>query len=216
MIKVLLVDDHTMFREGLKKLILEDPEIEFVEEADNGLAAAIKAGVYDPDVVIMDYDMPIYNGIYGTKEILKQFPTMPVMLLSMFNDKEHIFEAINAGVRCYLNKMAKSQEMIQAVKALYNGGTWFKGEIAEKISSYVVDNVNGQNKHREKEALTQRQKQIVSLFADGHTATEISKILSLSIQTIQVHKSNIYKKLYIHNNTELVRYAIRNNLTKVT
>jgi DNA-binding NarL/FixJ family response regulator len=203
-----------MFREGLRKLIIDDADFESVDEADNGLDAVIKAGINPPDVVIIDYDMPIYNGIYGTKELIKQQPGIPVLFLSMFKDREHIFEAIKAGAKGYVNKMTKTDELVKAAKALYNGGTWFKGEIAEVISSFVIDNVKGQVKFQSEDVLTHREKEITSLFAEGFSASEISTKLSISKQTVQVHKANIFKKLNLHNSTELLRYAIRNNLTK--
>ncbi|MEI6899513.1 MAG: response regulator transcription factor [Bacteroidota bacterium] len=213
-INLLIVDDHMMFREGVRKIIMEDPDFEMVSEAENGLDAVIQAGINPPNVVIIDYDMPIYNGIYGIKELLKQQPGLPILLLSMFKDKEHIFEAINAGAKGFLNKMAKTQELIIATKAVYNGETWFKGEIAEIISSFVVDNAKGHMKLQTDDILTTREKEITSLFAEGFSAQEISAKLSISKQTVQVHKANIFKKLNLHNNTELLRYAIRNNMTK--
>jgi DNA-binding NarL/FixJ family response regulator len=213
-IKILIADDHVMFREGLRKIILSDSDFESVEEAENGLEAVIKAGKNPPDVILMDYDMPLYNGIYGIKEILKQQPGIPVMLLSMFKDKEHIFEAINAGAKGYMDKMTKTDELIVGIKELFLGSTWFKGVIAEIISNYVVETSRGSIKFQNGSILSHREKEIISLFAEGLSAGEISEKLSISKQTVQVHKANIFKKLNIHNNIELLRYAIKNNMTK--
>lgn len=211
----MIADDHVMFREGLRKIILSDNDFESVEEADNGLEAIIKAGKNPPDVVLMDYDMPMYNGIYGIKELLKQQPGLPIMLLSMFKDKEHIFEAINAGAKGYMNKMTRTEELITGIKELYNGSTWYKGEVAEIISSYVVESTKGHIKFQSESILSHREREIIALFAEGLSAAEISDQLSISKQTVQVHKANIFKKLKIHNNVELLRYAMKNNLAKI-
>jgi DNA-binding NarL/FixJ family response regulator len=214
-IKLLIVDDHAMVREGLSRMLGEDSFIGQIEEAKNGLAAVIKAKEMQPDVIIMDYDMPHYNGIYGTKELLKESPDAKVLMLSMFQTKELILEAIQAGVKGFVLKEGNAEELIGAIKAVHAGQTWYKGNVAEIIAPYLIAASTGQQKTPQKSNLSNREKEILCLFAEGLSAKEIGEKLNISKRTVEVHKSKIFKKLYIHNTAELIRYAIRNNLTKL-
>ncbi len=214
-IKLLIVDDHAMVREGLSRMLAEDSFIGQIEEAKNGLAAVIKAKEMRPDVIIMDYDMPHYNGIYGTKELLKEYPGAKVLMLSMFQTKELILEAIQAGVKGFVLKEGNADELVGAIKAVHAGQTWYKGNVAEIIAPYLIAASTGQPQPQQKSNLSKREKQILCLFAEGLSAKEIAEKLSISKRTVEVHKSKIFKKLYIHNTAELIRYAIRNNLTTV-
>ena len=214
-IKLLIVDDHAALCEGMQKICSEDIDIELVEVASNGLEAILKAAKNKPDVVIMDYEMPAYNGIYSSKELIKQQPGIPILLLSMFCDKEHIIEAIHAGVKGYLSKEARMQEILLAVKALYNQGTWFKGEVAEIITPYLIDSATGQSKLHSKNELTSRETEITCLFAEGKTSIEIGRKLNISKRTVEVHKANIFKKLNLKSTIELLRYAIHHNIVKI-
>ncbi len=211
-IKLLIVDDHAALREGMQKIFSEDADIESIEEAGNGLDALLKASKNKPDVVIMDYEMPKYDGIYASKELLKQYPGLPVLLLSMFGDKEHILEAIRAGVKGYLSKEVRTSEILLAVKALYNRGTWFRGEIAEMITPYLIDTVSGQPLLHADRGLTSRETEIIRHYADGKTSSQIGKKLGISKRTVEVHKANIFKKLNVNSSIELLRYAIHNNI----
>ncbi len=214
-IKLLVVDDHAVLREGIKEIFAKDTDIETIEEASNGLDAVLKAGKNRPDVVVMDFEMPKYNGIYAAKEMIKQQPNLPILLLSMFNDKEHILEAINAGVKGYLGKDAKLHEILLAVKELHNRGTWFKGEIAEIITPYLIATASGQSNSDSNNGLTPREIEITCLYAEGKKSIEIGSKLNISKRTVEVHKANIFKKLNLSSSIELFRYAIRNNLVKI-
>jgi DNA-binding NarL/FixJ family response regulator len=214
-IKLLIVDDHAMVREGLSRMLGEDSFVGQIDEAKNGLAAVIKAKEMQPDVIIMDYDMPHYNGIYGTKELLKESPDAKVLMLSMFQTKELILEAIQAGVKGFVLKEGNADELIGAIKAVYSGQTWYKGNVAEIIAPYLIAASTGQQQTPQKGSLSKREKEILCLFAEGLSAKEIGEKLNISKRTVEVHKSKIFKKLYIHNTAELIRYAIRNNLTKL-
>lgn len=214
-INLLIVDDHVVLREGIQELFARDTDIGSIEEASNGLDAILKAGKNRPDVVVMDFEMPKYNGIYAAKEMIKQQPGIPILLLSMFNDKQHILEAIKAGVKGYLSKDARIQEILLAVKALHNRETWFKGEIAEIITSYLIDSSSGHSSLQTSSGLTPRETEITCLYAEGKTATEIGKKLSISKRTVEVHKANIFKKLSIKSTIELLHYAIHHNIVKV-
>lgn len=202
-----------MVSDGFRELLLNVDMITEVDQAKNGLEAASKAKEVLPDLVIMDYDLPVYNGIYGIKEILAVFPQMPILMVSVYKRKEIIVEAIHAGVKGFLPKEARAEEMIQAVKALSEGKYWFKGIIAEVAIEQLAE--HSRKKHQPKSLLTKRQIEIVLLLAQGLKHDEIAGELNISPRTVEVHKRNIFKKLHISSNTELLRYAIKNKLVEI-
>lgn len=214
-IKLLIVDDHSLVREGLIRMLAEDPSFVMISEAKNGLTALMKAREMNPDVVIMDYDMPHYNGIYGTRELMKEQPDVKVIMLSMYQTKEFIMEAIQVGVKGFILKEASSEELITAVKAVYNGSTWFKGPVAEIITPYLIAATTGQQPVTSQKTLSARELEVLCLFAEGLTAKEIALQLQISKRTVEVHKAKVFKKLDIHNATELIRYAVKHNLIKI-
>ncbi|MDY0077492.1 MAG: response regulator transcription factor [Bacteroidales bacterium] len=212
--KILIVEDHNMVREVLSKLMRDADKKYQVVEAKNGLEAVLKAHEEKPDVVIMDYDMPVYNGIFASRKLQQELPDIPVLMLSMYQSKEHIMDAVQAGVKGYLPKEARSEELLEAVKALKKGGNWFKGDVAEIIAANISLSENKKVK-RKKSNLTPRELQLIQHFAEGMQSAEIAELCYISKRTVEVHKSNIFKKLGIRNNTELIRYAIRNQLVKI-
>ena len=215
-IKLLIVDDHSMVREGLIRMLSEDTSFGLIAEAKNGLTAVMKAREMRPDIVIMDYDMPHYNGIYGTRELLKELPEVKVLMLSMYQSKELILEAIQVGARGFILKEASADELVMAVKAVHNGNTWFKGPVAEIITPFLISQATGQSSESSTKALSARETEILCLFAEGLSAKDIGERLSISKRTVEVHKAKIFKKLDIHNTAELIRYAVKNNLIRIT
>ena len=212
--KILIVEDHNMVREVLSKLMRDADKKNQVVEAKNGLEAVLIAHETKPDVVIMDYDMPVYNGIFASRKLQQELPNIPILMLSMYQSKEHIMDAVQAGVKGYLPKEARSEELLEAVKALKKGGNWFKGDVAEIIAANISLSENKKVK-RKKSNLTPRELQLIQHFAEGMQSAEIAELCYISKRTVEVHKSNIFKKLGIRNNTELIRYAIRNQLVKI-
>lgn len=212
--KILLADDHALVREGLKKLLLGSGHVKSVVEAENGIEAAEKAISEPFDVVVLDYEMPKCNGIYASKRIIEIKPDLPILMVSMFQSKEHISDAVKAGVKGFLPKESKSEYFLAAVLSLGNGNTWFKGQVAEFIAEEIVKKQQGK-KAKNKSLLTKRESQLLILFAEGLSSIEIANGLHISRRTVEVHKASIYKKLGVKNNTELIRYAIRNNLISV-
>lgn len=215
-IKLLIVDDHSMVREGLIRMLSEDTSFGMISEAKNGLTAVMKAREMKPDVVIMDYEMPHYNGIYGTRELLKEIPEVKVLMLSMFQTKEFIMEAIQVGVRGFILKEAGADELIMAIKAVYNGGTWFKGPVAEIITPFLISQATGHVPDNSPKVLSARETEILCQYAEGLSAKEIGEKLNISKRTVEVHKAKIFKKLDIHNTAELIRYAVKNNLIRIS
>ncbi len=214
-IKVLLADDHAMVRGGIKALLDLDPEIGAMKEACNGHEAIQMAREFEPDVVVMDYEMPNFNGIYATREILKENSDIRVILVSAYLSREHVMEGIHAGIRGFLPKEAKTSELVTAIKALNAGETWFKAHVAEMIAPSLIDCMKTGNKVKRNGGLTNREREIVTMLASGLSPRVIAEKLSISKRTVDVHKSNVFKKLKINNISELVRYAIKQGLVKI-
>lgn len=213
--RVLLVDDHELVRGGIRSLLAKEPSIGEMDEAGNGHEAVCKARDFKPDVVLMDYEMPNFNGIYATREILKENPDTKIVLLSAYLSRDHVMEGVHAGIRGFLPKEVTTGEMIEAIKAIAAGETWFKGDVAELIAPSLIDHIKSGQKVKINGGLTRREREIVALLAGGMTPRYIAGKLSISKRTVDVHKSNVFKKLKINNISELVRYAIRQGLVKL-
>ncbi len=214
-IKLLLVDDHALVRSGVRSLLSQSPAIGNIREASNGHEAVKIASQFKPDVIVMDYEMPNYNGIYATREIVNSDPDVKIIMVSAYLSHNHIVEGIQAGIQGFLPKEAKTSELVKAIEALAAGETWFKGIVAELIAPSLVDVIKSGQRPRGNGALTRREKEIVSLLAGGLPPKAIAEKLSISKRTVDVHKSNVFKKLKINSITELLRYAIRQGLVKV-
>mgnify|MGYP000997167926 CR=1 FL=1 len=211
--KVLIAEDHALVREGLKNLLIGSGLVTEVVEATNGLEALLKSREANPDLVLLDYEMPVYNGIFAAKEILAEKPNLPILMVSMYFTKEHVMDAVRVKVKGFVSKGARSDEMIEAIRALSEGKTWFKGTIAEFIAEEALSSNN--KKKLVGNLLTDREQELIAYFANGMKSAEIAEHFHLSKRTVEVHKSNIFKKLRVRNNSELVRYAVRNNLVKL-
>jgi len=211
--KVLIAEDHALVREGLKNLLIGSGLVTEVVEATNGLEALLKSREANPDLVLLDYEMPVYNGIFAAKEILAEKPNLPILMVSMYFTKEHVMDAVRVKVKGFVSKGARSDEMIEAIRALSEGKTWFKGTIAEFIAEEALSSNN--KKKLVGNLLTDREQELIAYFSNGMKSAEIAEHFHLSKRTVEVHKSNIFKKLRVRNNSELVRYAVRNNLVKL-
>ncbi len=215
-ISLLLADDHSLVRHGMRELLSNEKVIGDIIEAKNGHEAVMMFRSHLPDVVVMDYEMPNFDGIYATRQIKEEQPETPVLLVSAHSSLVHIMEGIQAGVSGFIPKAAPAEELVSAIIELASGGTWFKGEVAELIAPGLInDSVNGniRGKTRNK-GLSQREKEVLKLFAVGKNAEEIANELSISKRTVDVHKSNIFQKIKVKNIAGLVCYAIKNNMVK--
>jgi DNA-binding NarL/FixJ family response regulator len=212
-ISLLIVDDHSLVRDGIKSLLQDFPIIDTIEEADNGNAAIIKASVMKPDVILMDYEMPKSDGLYATRQILKDNSDAKVLMVSMHMNQEVIISALEAGVMGFISKDAKANELIHAIKSVYDGEKYFKGKIMEMITPYLINSRKG-NKQKvdRKNQLTKREMEITKLIAEGYSPHVIAEKLFISIRTIEVHKTNVFHKLNINSTAELIRWAIKNKI----
>ncbi len=204
-IRVLIADDHTLFREGLRALLASVSEINVVGEAASGQEALDKAGDLQPDVILMDIQMPDLNGIEATRRILRTHPHIGIIMLTMFQDDDSVFAAMRAGARGYVLKGADQSVLLRAVRAVANGESLFSPEIAKRLMHFFA-NLSPAAPAEVFPELTAREREILTLIAQGDTNAEIAAQLTLSIKTVRNHVSNIFSKLQV---ADRVQAAIR-------
>ncbi|MFC1708150.1 response regulator [Planctomycetota bacterium] len=213
LVRVLLVDNHTILRQGLRRVLEEQEWIEVCGEASDGREAIERAQALDPDLILMDLAMPGLNGLDATKRILKARPRAKILVLSMYLDAEYVEQALDSGVRGYVLKSASPQHIVDAVRTVASGQRYFAPEIPQHLLERIGDGLVLSPRRAQK--LTHREREVVKLLAEGHTVKEAAKILGLSQKTVDTHKTNLMKKLDIHNRVELVRYAIGEKLIQL-
>jgi DNA-binding NarL/FixJ family response regulator len=200
-IRILIADDHTLFREGLRALLASVPDIEVVGEAASGQDTLIKAAAALPDVVLMDIQMPDLNGIEATRRILRTHPHMGIVMLTMFKDDDSVFAAMRAGARGYVLKGVDQDVMLRAVRAVANGESLFSPEIAERLMRFFASLQPAAPPEVFPE-LTAREREILALIAEGDTNADIARKLVISVKTVRNHVSSIYNKLQVADRTQ--------------
>ena len=217
-IRVVLVDDHTLVRAGMRALLDKMPGIDVVAEAIDGREAIQLLGTTQPDIVVMDIAMRGLNGLEATAQIKKDAPQVRVIILSMHANEEYVIQAIHAGAMGYLLKDAATAELELAVRAVARGETYLSPVVSKHVISNYLQRVSGDDSEglrRETsfgDSLTSRQREILQLIAEGHTTREIAETLHLSVKTIETHRTQLMDRLDIHDIAGLVRYAIRTGL----
>jgi two-component system, NarL family, response regulator LiaR len=211
MIKVLIADDHKMFRQGLRLLFEMEADIRVVGEARDGLEACEMVETFQPDVVLMDINMPGIDGVEATRRILKVHPDAGIVILTMFREDEHVFQAINAGAQGYILKDADSNDVIKAIRAVAEGGSVLDSAMLGKVfnqfklMSEMVEKSNT-------EGLTDRELEILALIAEGSSNREIGDRLFLSEKTIKNYITSIFQKLQTTDRTQAAVYALQHGL----
>ncbi len=209
-IRVLLVDDHTLLREGLRALLENYADIEIVGDAPSGEEALARVGEYEPDIILMDIAMPGMNGLEATRRIRELYPEIRVLILTQLEDRQLVLSLLQAGASGYVLKRALGSDLVTAIRAVNQGGTF----LDPNVTTSVVD----QMLHHDAsvgvppEALTTRECEILTLIAQGNTNSQIARALSLSVNTVIWHRANLMGKLGLHKATDLVRYAIQHGL----
>jgi len=212
--RVLLVDDHTMFREGIRALLAGYDDIEVIGEASDGREAIDKVVELCPDVVLMDIAMPGLGGLEATLEISTLKPESRVLILSQYDNREYVLPILKAGAKGYVLKHAAATDLVAAIRAVHAGGSFLYPTVAKTVlDSYLAQ---GHLPADPYDALSNRERQVLRLVAEGRTNREIAQLLVLSVKTVMGHRANLMEKLGIHNRTELVKYAIRHGLVEVT
>lgn len=209
-IRVVLAEDHTIVREGLRALLDVRDDIEVVAEVADGRAAVEAVTEHKPDVVIMDLGMPELNGVDATRAIRKDFPTTQVLILSMHSGEEYVRPAIRAGASGYLLKGSGLSDLVAAIQAVSHGDAFFSPSIAKIVlHDSRRDARPGGREPQAGDALTNREREILQLVAEGRSSPEIARQLSLSVKTVEGHRGRIMAKLDVHHVAGLVRHAIR-------
>ena len=214
MIKVFLVDDHDLMREGIRALLEQDPQISVVGEAGDGGEAVRAIRGAKPDVVLMDISLPGgIGGFEATEAILGDDPNVKVIILTQYENREYIKRAIRIGAHGYLLKRSVSGQLKEAIRTVHRGERYLHpaaaGELADMVAAGTAFDED------EYEALTPREKQVFKLLAEGRTSREIAQELTISLKTAMTHRTNLMGKLNLHSRTELIKYAIRKGVIQV-
>ncbi|HEX8948896.1 MAG TPA: response regulator transcription factor [Dissulfurispiraceae bacterium] len=213
--RVLIADDHALVREGIAAFLKLCDDIEVVAEASDGLEAIQKTGKFSPDVIIMDINMPKLGGLEATIEIKRTNPGIKILVLTQYDDKEYISRFLKAGVSGYLLKKAVGSDLISAIGAVRRGELYLHSSIAsEVVAGYL--NVNKQPEvEAPYEKLTDREKQVLKLVAEGYTHKEVADMLNISVKTVIAHQTNISDKLGLHTRAGLIKFAIQRGIIKI-
>jgi DNA-binding NarL/FixJ family response regulator len=212
MIRVLVADDHGIVRKGVRYLLSQEPDIEIVAEAENGLDAVRLTDQHKPDVVLIDIAMPQLNGIDAAAQIVRTNGRAGVIILSMYSEEEYLLRALSAGARGYLLKDAAEPDLIRAVRRVSQGRTFFSPQIADMLMEDYVRRLQGEGKSDPLDLLTDRERQVLQLLAEGRSNKEVAGILNLSIHTVDTHRTNLMQKLDLHNTAEIVMFAMRKKI----
>ena len=210
-IRVLIVDDHTIMREGIHALLGMSQEVEVIGEASDGNEAIEKCQEGEPDVLVMDIAMPGMDGLEATRQIKKKNRNVKVLILTQHSNREYILSAVKAGADGYVPKGALGSELLSAIKAVYRGESFLHPTVA----STIIEEYRSQTGNDPFDSLTTREREILKLLADGLKSREISERLFISLKTVMGHRTKIMEKLDIHNRTDLIKYAVRKGLTTV-
>ncbi|HEX6305079.1 MAG TPA: response regulator transcription factor [Anaerolineales bacterium] len=201
--RIIVADDHTLFRDGLKALFESIPDVEVIGEADTGEATIEKAAGLQPDVILMDIQMPDMNGIEATRNIIRTSPHIGVIIVTMFEDDDSVFAAMRAGARGYILKGADQEEMLRAIRAVANGEALFGPDIATRLMNYFSAPKPDVASQAFPE-LTDRERQVLELIAQGFNNRRIARHLTISEKTVRNHVSNIFNKLQVADRAQAI------------
>jgi DNA-binding NarL/FixJ family response regulator len=208
-LRIVLADDHTVMRGGLRLLLEREPGFGVVGEASNGREAIQLAEEHSPDVVVMDVAMPTLNGIEAAARIVAAHPRIAIVILSMHSDESYVLRALKAGARGYLLKDSAEADLIQAVRAVSDGKAFFSPAIGKLLVEDYVRQIRQRGVEDSYELLTPRERELLQLLAEGKTTKEIAAALNLSPYTVDTHRGNLMQKLNLHSIPELILYAVR-------
>jgi two-component system, NarL family, response regulator NreC len=211
-IRVLLADDHNLLRDGLRLLLERQPGVEVIAEAEDGRKALALAQECSPDVAVIDIAMPGLNGIEVTRRIVASCGQTAVVILSMHEDESYILRALNAGARAYLLKDSLKGELVAAIRAAAQGHSYFSPKISRVLREDFFREMSDKQKEDSMELLTDREREILQLIAEGKSNKEIANLLNLSSYTVDTHRSHILRKLSLHTVPELILYAVRKGI----
>jgi two-component system, NarL family, response regulator NreC len=211
-IRILLADDHGVVRKGLRFLLEQEPGFEIVGEAGDGREAVRLSEETNPDIVIMDIAMPMLNGIEAASQMVKRRPEVGIVILSMHSDEDYLLSALNAGAKGYLLKDSAEADLVRAIQAVHRGTPFFSPEIAKTMLEDYMRFLQQRNLQDSYDLLTEREKEVLQLLAEGKSNKEVAGILEVSVYTVDTHRMHLMQKLNLHNTAEIVLYAVRKKI----
>jgi DNA-binding NarL/FixJ family response regulator len=211
-IKCLIVDDHTLFREGLRRVLESEADIQVIGEARDGAEAIDQAVMLRPDVVLMDIGMPGLSSFEASRRITRELPGRRVIFLTMYEDEEYLLQCLDAGASGYILKDAPAPRLIGAVRDVNAGRKYLSPQVLGKLVDDFRSRSNGLARGS---TLTPREREVIKMLAEGNSVRQIAGILGLSVKTVEAHKFNLMRKLNIHNKAQLVTYAIQKKIVKM-
>ena len=211
-IGVLLADDHTLIRAGLRMVVEAQPDLSVVAEANNGREAVAMAQELKPDVVVMDIGMPSLNSIEAAREIRKTLPDTQIVMLSMHSDEGYVLRALNAGAKAYLLKDSAEADLAQAIRAAAAGKSFFSPAVGRVLLEDYLRKLQRAGAEDCYELLSPREREILQLVAEGKSSKEIATLLNLSVYTVETHRAHLMQKLNLHGIPELILYAVRKGI----
>jgi len=209
-IRVLLADDHTVVRQGLRRILETDSEVEIVGEVGDGRAALNAVRDLKPTVALLDISLPSLNGIEVTRQIAKDVPETSVLILSMHDDDAYIRQSLKAGAMGYLLKDADDQDLLKAVTAVSAGGSYFSPRVSKVLRDGYLNELG--ERIDDLAALSDREREVLQLIAEGKSNKEVAQILNLAVSTAESHRKHVMEKLDLHNTAEIVRFAVRKGI----
>jgi DNA-binding NarL/FixJ family response regulator len=213
-LRVLLGDDHAVLRQGLRKILEDRRDWRVVAEAGNGRDAVRAAIEITPDVAVLDIGMPLLNGVEATRQIVRRAPSVRVLILSMHSEQAYVTQAVQAGARGYLLKESAGAELIEAIAAVAAGRTYFSPAVAEVVFDDYVRGLTERGITDRYDALSEREREVLQLVAEGRSSKEIAEVLSISPATVETHRTHVLQKLGLRNTAEVVRYATRRGIVQ--
>ncbi|MFQ5988272.1 MAG: response regulator [Dehalococcoidia bacterium] len=214
-IRVLVVDDHAILRDGISALLALQEDMEVVGEAAEGREAIEKARQLAPDVVIMDIAMPLMDGLEATRTIRKENPKTRVLILTQYDNKEYVSSSLKVGAGGCVPKRAVAAELVSAIRSVHRGDSYLHPSVAKTLIDDYLQRVESGDEGDAYDRLTSREREVLKLVAEGRTNREIADVLCITVKTVLGHRTNVMEKLDIHNRTELIKYAIRKGLIEV-
>lgn len=211
-IRILLADDHTIVRDGLRALLDRQPGMLVIAEAGDGRQCVQMAADHAPDVVMMDVAMPEMNGIEATRRILADRPKTAIVMLSMHSDESYVLRSLKAGARGYLLKDAPRDEVLAAISAAAEGRSWLSAKVAAMLREDYVHQLETRGLEDSYELLTDREREILQLLAEGRVNKEVAALLNISLTTVETHRGHILQKLSLHSTADLILYAVRKRI----
>lgn len=208
-LRLVIGDDHTLFRQGLRKILEARPDWEVIAEAGDGREAVRQTLALQPDVVLLDIGMPVLNGIEATRQIARRLQDARVLILSMHAEEPYVVQALHAGARGYLLKDSAAEDLLLGIAAVASGRSFFSPSVARVMLDDYVQRLAAQGKADRYDTLSEREREVMQLVAEGRSSKEIADLLSIAPSTVETHRTHLFQKLDVRNTAELVLYAVR-------